>query len=256
MTLLSLSGLSADLGGRSVLDGVSLAVGGGEFIGLIGPNGAGKSTLLRAVLGLVPSRGAVEIAGRPAAALPARERAKIVSYLPQERDIAWAVTVERVVMLGRAPHVAPFAGPGARDRKAVERAIAHMDVAALAGRPANELSGGEKARVLIARALAQEAPLMLADEPTAGLDPAHQIALMRALQGVTREGGSVVACLHDLGLAARWCSRLILLDAGRLVADGKPTEVLTAQRLRDVYGVTAYLGEAADGPVVQPLDLA
>jgi len=256
VSLLALSALSADLGGRPVLDRVSFTVGGGEFVGLIGPNGAGKSTLLRAVLGLVPSRGAVEVAGRPAAQMSAAERACIVSYLPQEREIAWAVTVERVVMLGRAPHIAPFAGPGARDREAVARAIAHMDIGGLAGRPANALSGGEKARVLIARALAQEAPLMLADEPTAGLDPAHQIALMRALQGVAREGGSVVACLHDLGLAARWCSRLLLIDGGRLVADGTPAEVLTAARLRDVYGVTAYLGEAAGGPVVQPLDLA
>ena len=256
MSLLALSALSADLGGRPVLDGVSFTVGGGEFVGLIGPNGAGKSTLLRAVLGLVPSRGAVEVAGRPAAQMSAAERACIVSYLPQEREIAWAVTVERVVMLGRAPHIAPFAGPGARDREAVARAIAHMDIGGLAGRPANALSGGEKARVLIARALAQEAPLMLADEPTAGLDPAHQIGLMRLFGELAASGRGVVASLHDLGLAARWCSRLVLLDNGRIVADGRPGEVLTPQTLRAVYGVEAFFGEAGGAPVVHPLDLS
>ena len=254
MSLLDVSNLHADLGGGPVLNGVSLSIGEGEFVGLIGPNGAGKTTLLRAILGLTPSRGAVAIGGR--SGLSAGELARIVSYLPQEREIAWPVTVERLVALGRAPHLPAFAAPGEADRAAVTDAMRRMEVEDFARRPATALSGGEKARVLIARALAQQAPLMLADEPAAGLDPAHQIALMRVFAGLAREGGSVVACLHDLGLAARWCTRLVLMSGGRIVADGAPRAVLTAERLRATYHVEAFLAEHEGGPVVLPLDLA
>ena len=256
MTLLALSGLSAELGRKTVLRDVALTVKEGEFVGLIGPNGAGKSTLLRAVLGLTPSQGNIELGGRAAASMSASQRAKLVSYLPQEREIAWPVTVERLVGLGRAPHLPPFARPGAADEAAIREAMRRMDVETFADRRATELSGGEKARVLIARALAQEAPLMLADEPTAGLDPAHQITLMRVFAGLAGEGRSVIACLHDLGLAARWCSRLVLLADGAVVADGPPQDVLTAARLRDVYGIEAYLGKNGGGLIVHPLDLA
>ena len=254
MSRLTIRDLHAELGGKPVLNGVSFDVGEGEFVGLIGPNGAGKTTLLRALLGLTPSRGTVEIGGRNG--LSVREQARHVSYLPQEREIAWPVTVERLVALGRALHLPAFASPRARDLEAVADAMRRMEVEAFAQRPATELSGGEKARVLIARALAQEAPLLLADEPAAGLDPAHQIALMRVFAAVAQEGKSVVACLHDLGLAARWCTRLVLMDAGRVIADGAPRDVLTAERLRDTYNVTAFLTEDAGGPIVLPLDLA
>ena len=145
---------------------------------------------------------------------------------------------------------------GASTAHAVAEAMRRADVEAFANRPATHLSGGEKARVLIARALAQEAPLLLADEPTAGLDPAHQIGLMRVFADLVRDGGSVVVSLHELGLAARWCTRLILLDRGAIVADGAPAEVLTPRRLRDVYGIQAFLGEAGGGMLLQPLDLA
>ena len=256
MSLLAVSGLDASLGGKPVLHGVTCAVKPGEFVGLIGPNGAGKSTLLRAVLGLVPSRGAVTIAGRDAVAMPARERARHVAYLPQEREIAWAIPVAMLVSLGREPHRAPFAAAGDADRHAVDEAMRRMDVEAFRDRSATELSGGEKARVLIARALAQDAPLLLADEPAAGLDPAHQIGLMRIFAGLAAEGRGVVASMHELGLAARWCSRLVLLDRGRVVADGAPRAVLTPALLRSVYGVTAHIEEAADGLIVQPLDIA
>ena len=236
-----------------VLRGVSLEVGDGEFVGLIGPNGAGKTTLMRAAAGLLPSRGTLAISGRER--LSPGERAKLISYLPQEREIAWPVAVEKVVMLGRAPHLPAFAAPGPRDVAAIKAAMRRMEVDGFAKRSATELSGGEKARVLIARALAQEAPLLLADEPAAGLDPAHQIALMRVFAGLAHEGKSVVACLHDLGFAARWCTRLVLMHAGMIVADGSPREVLTPERLRTVYNITAFLGEYASGPLVLPLDL-
>jgi iron complex transport system ATP-binding protein len=256
VTLLSLRDLRAELGGRTVLDGVGLDIAPGEFVGLIGPNGAGKSTLLRAALSLTPSSGGISLAGRDARTMSARERALVASYLPQEREIAWSMTVERLVWLGRSPHRAAFTPLGPADTEVVERAFGLMEIDQFRSRSATALSGGEKARVLVARALAQDTPLLLADEPTAGLDPSHQIALMRILSDLARAGRGVVACLHDLGLAARWCTRLVLMNGGRLVADGAPTAVLTPERLRDVYNVQAYVAEHAGGPIVQPFDLA
>jgi iron complex transport system ATP-binding protein len=256
VTLLAIDQLHAALGGKPVLHGLSLAVQEGEFVGLIGPNGAGKSTLLRAALGLIPSTGKIAIAGKDAAFMPAKERAHHLAYLPQEREIGWPVSVEMLVSLGRAPHRPAFAGLDEADTEKIERAMRRMEVDAFRHRPATDLSGGEKARVLIARALAQDAPLLLADEPTAGLDPSHQITLMRLFAELAAECRGVVASLHDLGLAARWCTRLVLIDKGRIVADGPPREVLTAARLRSVYGVEAYLGETQGGMLVMPLDVA
>jgi len=253
VSLLSVSNLHVSLGGKPVLNGLSFAIQPGEFVGLIGPNGAGKSTLLRAALGLIPSQGGIAIDGRET--LSIRERAQRVAYLPQEREIAWAVSVEMLVSLGRTPHGSAFSRLTATDLEAIERAMRRMEVEAFRDSPATDLSGGEKARVLIARALAQDAPLLLADEPTAGLDPSHQIGLMRIFAELGLEGHAVVASMHDLGLAARWCSRLILLDHGVVVADGPPRTVLTAERLRSVYGVETYLGEAAGGMIIQPLDI-
>ncbi|WP_054312298.1 ABC transporter ATP-binding protein [Mesorhizobium sp. 1M-11] len=255
MNLLAVSNLSASLGRRRVLSDVSFTIGPSEFVGLIGPNGAGKSTLLKAALGLVASQGGISIAGRDAAMISARERASNIAYVAQEHEIAWAIPVEAVVALGRTPHRPGFAAASSADHAAVEQAMRRMEVDAFRDRAATDLSGGEKARVLIARALAQETPLLLADEPTAGLDPSHQITLMRLFASLTKQGRSVVASLHDLGLAARWCSRLILIDQGRIVADGPPDTVLTVESLGSVYGVDAYFGTAAGRPVIQPLDL-
>lgn len=256
MTLLSVSGLRVSLGGKPVLHGLSFVLREGEFVGLIGPNGAGKSTLLRASLGLLPAEGTVTIADRPSSSISARQWALHVAYLPQEREIGWPVSVETLVSLGRTARKRGFAGLDATDRARIGEAMARMEITDFRRRAASELSGGEKARVLIARALAQDAPLLLADEPTAGLDPAHQIALMSLFRELAAEGRGVVASLHDLGLAARWCSRLILVDRGLIVADGAPKEVLTAERLRTVYGVDAHLGETEDGGMlVVPLDV-
>jgi iron complex transport system ATP-binding protein len=255
VTLLSVNDLHASLGGKPVLKGLSFDIEAGEFVGLIGPNGAGKSTLLRTILGFVPHEGGVAIDGHNASAMNAKKRAGHVAYLPQERDIAWPVSVEMVVALGRFPHRPASASLSAEDTAIIEKAMRRMEVEPFRDRPATELSGGEKARVLIARALSQDARLLLADEPTAGLDPSHQITAMRTFGALAVEGRSVVASMHDLGLAARWCSRLILLDKGVIIADGPPREVLTADRLRSVYEIETYLGEAAGRPIVQPLDL-
>jgi iron complex transport system ATP-binding protein len=239
--LLELADLSVQRGGQQVLDTVSARVRPGEFIGLIGPNGAGKTSLLRAALGLLQASGHSSLA-----ALSPQRRALAVAWLPQAREIAWPMRVEAVVGLGRLAH-------GGRGAQAVERALQLMQLGALRSRSATELSGGEQARVLIARALAQEAPLVMADEPTAGLDPAAQIDLMRVFAGLAQQGCAVVASLHDLGLAARHCSRLWVMSQGRLVADGAPRDVLTPQLLAQVFHIKAHFAETPDGLVFQPL---
>jgi iron complex transport system ATP-binding protein len=247
MTLMALETLSVRRGPREVLGGVTLAVEEGEFVGLIGPNGAGKTTLLRAAMGLLPAEGRSSLA-----ALAPRARARAAAFLPQAREVAWPVSVEVLVALGRSPHLAA-GGLSEADRAAVGQAMARMGVTHLAGRPATELSGGELARVLIARVLAQETPLILADEPTAGLDPAAQIATMEVFGELAREGRGVLVALHDLGLAARHCTRLVALSGGRIAAEGRPEAVLAPGVLAEVFGIAAHFEAGADGPVFQPL---
>nr|WP_321508139.1 ABC transporter ATP-binding protein [uncultured Celeribacter sp.] len=250
MSLLSLTQMSITLRDRPVLRDVSLRIGPGEVVGLIGPNGAGKTTLMRAALGLVPATGESSLA-----ALSDVARARYVAWMPQAREIAWPVSVEDVVMLGRLPHRKAFQAPGAEDRRAVDDAIARMELEPLRHRIATRLSGGEQARVLIARALAQDTPLLMADEPVAGLDPAHQIATMKSFGALAQAGKSVLVSLHDLGLAVRHCTRLIMIGQGHLIADGTPQEVLNAERLADVFGISAWFQDTADGPVYQSLDV-
>lgn len=253
MNLLHVSDLHVLLGSKKVLDGIGFDVSGGEFIGLIGPNGAGKSTLLKSILGLIASNGEITLNGKPSEKLTAIHRARLAAYLPQEREIGWAISVERLVVLGRMPYKSAFAAADARDALIAEEAMKRMDVTAFRHRSALELSGGEKARVLIARAMAQQAPLLLADEPTAGLDPAHQIGLMQSFAGLVKDGSSVIASMHDLALAARWCTRLVLVHEGRIVADGTPDKVLTRDNLRRVFGVEVYLETTGEGLIVQPV---
>lgn len=242
--MLNLEDLTVRRGALTVVDGVCGAVGPGEFIGLLGPNGAGKTSLLRAALGLLPHAGTSSLA-----ALAPEARARAAAWLPQTREIAWGMSVEAVVRLGRLPH-GPLGGAAA-----VQIALERMGLVGARTRSAAALSGGEQARVLIARALAQEAPLLLADEPIAGLDPAAQIATMQVFADLARAGGAVVASLHDLGLAARHCTRLWVLGKGRLVADGSPREVLTPELLAEVFHIRAHFADTADGPVFQPLAL-
>ncbi|VDC31649.1 ABC transporter ATP-binding protein [Pseudogemmobacter humi] len=243
MTLLSLDNLTVRRGASAVVDGVGLKVAPGEFVGLIGPNGAGKTTLLRAALGFIPHEGASNLA-----ALSPAARARAVAFLPQGRDIAWPVSVADLVALGRAPWGA--ADPG---HPAVAGALSRMGLDGFHDRIATELSGGEQTRVLIARLLAQETPLILADEPGAGLDPEAQIRAMQVFADLAASGRAVVASIHDLGLAARHCTRLVMLERGRLAADGPPREVLTDALLARVFGIRAFHAETADGPVFQPV---
>ena len=232
MSLLSLDLLTVMRGGCPVVDGVTLEIGAGEVVGLIGPNGAGKTTMMRGALGLLAASG-----GSSLTALHARDRAKAAAWLPQAREIAWPVSVETLVSLGRSPYLAGGRKLSQADHVAVAQALEQMGLTAFARRDATALSGGEQARVLIARVLAQSTPLIMADEPVAGLDPAHQFSLMRVFSKLAQGGKSVLVSMHDLGLAAQHCTRLVMIHRGKLVADGTPREVLSDDRLRDVFQV-------------------
>lgn len=256
MSRLSLQNVTVQLGRRNVLDNISLDIGTGEFVGLLGPNGAGKSTLLRTIMQELAHQGHIAIDGRPVAGMTAAERALQLAYLPQARNIVWPISVAEVVALGRLPRSRPFASPTPADQTAVAEAMAQMDITALAARPATELSGGETARVLIARLLAQETPIVIADEPAAGLDPSHQIALVETFADLARSGRTVIASLHELPLAARWCRRIILIASGKVVADGAPAEVITGDNLSQTYGIEAMLTSDARGLIVAPTGLA
>ena len=243
MSLIEARGLTVALGGAKVLDGLDLAVGEGEIVGLIGPNGAGKTTLLKTLAGLLePSAGAVRLRGRTLAGIDRTTRARQLAYLGQGAEPQWPVDVRALVAMGRLPHLGPWRGPLPADREAVERAMADCAVAGFAGRPATALSGGERARVLLARALAGEPDLLLADEPTAGLDPAHQLDVMELLARLARARRSVVVVMHDLTLAVRFCDRLALLHGGTIAADGPGAAVLTPDRLASCYGIAAHRG--------------
>ncbi len=242
MVVIVLDRVSVRLGGHLAVDGVSATLDRG-LIGVLGPNGAGKSTLARAMLGLVAADGRIVVDG---------PLAKTIAYLPQGGAIHWPVTVRRLVGLGRMPYLGPLARMGAADLAAIERAMAAADVAHLADRDATTLSGGERARALLARALAAEARALLVDEPLAALDPAHALGVMALLRDAAAAGTLVIAVLHDLALAVRFCDRLLLMDRGRLVADGAPAAVLTPERIAEVYGIDAWVGEAGGVPVIVP----
>lgn len=243
------------LGGRRVLTSVDLSVEPGEIVAVIGANGAGKSTLLKAMAGLIaPAEGAVTLGGRNLADLDARARGREIAYLPQERTVHWPLTVRRLVALGRLPYRARVAGPSADDRDAVEDAMAAMDVVAFADRAVTELSGGERARVLLARALAQRPRFLVADEPTTGLDPAHGLTLFAQFVRMAAQGRAVIVALHDLSLAARYCHRALLLKDGRTLALGTARAVLTPQHLAQAYGVRATVTEIEGRPVVLPIE--
>lgn len=249
--------LNAKLSGRTVLHGIDLDIAPGAVVGLLGPNGAGKSTLIRALAGQISSEGVVGLGERLLASLSVAERGRLIAYLPQERTIGWPLSVEKVVGLGRLPWRAFGKGLSPDDRAICRAAMEEMDVAHLAARPATELSGGEQARVLAARAIAQDTPVLLADEPASGLDPAHQMTMMAALRRFAAgKGRAVLVSLHDLTLAARWCDRIVMLKDGRVAAEGTPAETMTAATLRTVFGITAWIDRDACGLVLAPTGLA
>jgi len=229
--------------GRAIVEEASLTLVPGEFVGLLGPNGAGKSTLLRALAGILPHEGEVLLGEEAARRLSSRQRARALAYLPQERLVEWDITVREVVALGRHPFQRRFAQLTPEDQAAIGAALEDVDAHHLATRPARVLSGGEKARVLLARALAVGAPLLLADEPMAGLDPFHQLHVMEILRARAHAGTGVLTVLHDMTLAARFLDRVVVMNCGHIVRSGPPAEVLDAALLEDVYAVTPLIGE-------------
>ena len=245
MSVWSLTGLSARRGSDLILDRVDLTVTAGEVLGVVGPNGAGKTSLLRAGLGLMPmSAGRALLGETPVGALRPDIRARLVGYLPQERRVAWNLVAEQVASLG-APDLPPLQALAvARER------LARVGVAHLAERGVLDMSGGERARVLLARLLATRAPLLVADEPVAGLDPDAQLLTLELLRAEAEHGAAVVVTLHDLSLAARACDRLLVLDHGRIVADGPPMEALSPAMLAQVFRLDGLLVQTEAGPVV------
>lgn len=251
---LALANVSASLGGRSVLAGAGLTLGRGEIVGVIGANGAGKSTLLRIAAGLlVPASGTVTLDGRAIATWDRRILGRRIAFLPQDRIVHWPLSVRAVVALGRLPHKTFSAAESREDAAAIDRAITETDIALLTDRTVADLSGGERARVLLARALAQDAQTLIADEPAAGLDPAHQLDLFERFKTMAAAGRSIVVALHDLAAAARYCDRLLLLSNGRQVALAPPRDVLVPALLQQAYGISAFVGDADGVPIVIPL---
>lgn len=232
-------GFSYD-GGPPVLHGVEVEVKEGEMVGLVGPNGSGKSTLLQVLAGLRrPRRGRVLLKGRDLAGLSRREAARWVTLVFQDTHVEFAFPVREVVAMGRYPHLGRFQAMGHQDREAVERALRLTALEQLADRPVNQLSGGERQRVHIARAVAQDTPVLLLDEPTSNLDLAHQIEVLELIRQSSREGRAVLASFHDLALATRSCDRLVMLAAGRVAATGSPEAVVTEEHLARHFGLRA-----------------
>ena len=237
---LSCSNLSFGYHKKTVIDEVSLEFKSGEFVGLIGPNGAGKSTLLKLLLGLnKPDMGNISLGKNSLNALSRNEIAKRVSFVPQDHSIDYAFNVEEMVAMGRTPYLGNYQTESKQDLEIIETALRRTDLFELNDRPADQLSGGERQRVFIARALAQQTNTLLLDEPTASLDLCHQLELMDLLCGLTCEGHLAIAAIHDLELASRYCSRLIMLSEGKVVADGLPNEVITPDNLRRYFSIEA-----------------
>ena len=255
---LELTDVGVRIGKAEILLGATASFEAGEFVVLLGPNGAGKSTLLKAVAGLLDARGRIEIGGRGLKSFSLADRARQMSYLPQGGDIHWPLSVRDIVRLGRLPYGAASGSMTAGDHAAVENAMSRCDVLRLGSRLANTLSGGERMRVLLARALAVQAPILLADEPLTSLDPAHQIDAMRLLSEEAARGRTVLAVIHDVALACRFATRIVAIQQGVIMADGRAEELLESGALSSLFGLDFEQAHTASGSstIVARLDSA
>jgi iron complex transport system ATP-binding protein len=252
--MLSLDGFGVTLDGVTIVNGVDLEVATGEWVTVIGPNGAGKSTLLRAVLGEYAHSGAARLGDLPLAGMKRRERARRVAGVAQYPVVPAGMTVLDYVLLGRTPHIPTLGRESAADLAVVRDVLARLDLDGFVGRELQTLSGGERQRVFLARALAQEAPLLLLDEPTSALDIGHQQEVLELIDALRQEAGlTVLATMHDLSAAGEYADRLVLMDGGRVVADGGPEQVLTEELLARHYRARVRIIPGEHGPLVVPV---
>ncbi len=239
---------------KTMLTNINLSFNEGEFVGLIGANGAGKSTLLQLLLGLLSAQtGKVLLAGREIKSIKRREIAKQLAFVPQSTELPFAFSVQQIVAMGRNPYLGPFELETATDKKLIEHAMQQTDIVHLQYRLVNTLSGGEKQRVIIARALAQQSSTILLDEPIASLDICHQLETLQLIQSLTRSSKTAISALHDLNLAARYCDRLILIGKQQdgtttIISDGTPKQVLTHENLKTYFSIQADINYQADKP--------
>jgi iron complex transport system ATP-binding protein len=252
--LLELADVAVRLGGREVLLGVSLEVRPGEVVALVGRNGAGKTTVGRVASGVwVPRRGRVSLGGRDLSAWSRRELARRVAVVPQQTTVPFPFRVADVVLMGRTPHLGPLSFEGREDAARAEEAMERLGIASLAERSVLELSGGERQLTMVARALCQDAELILLDEPTAFLDLKHRLEVLAVVKELAAQGRGALVVSHDLGLAARFCDRMAILAGGSVLAEGAPGRVLAPELMREGFGIEAELLTASDGsPVVVP----
>lgn len=254
--MISCRGLRVDLGKSTVIGGVDLSVEQGEWVAIVGPNGAGKTTLLHALSGLIPATGDVRVDGHDPARVARRVMSRTVALMPQRPVVPDGVSVRDLITLGRTPHLPRFGTETVHDRDVVDNLLDRLELRALASRAVTALSGGELQRVVLARALAQRPRVLLLDEPTSALDIGHQQQVLDLVQAMrASEGLTVVAAMHDLTLAGQYGRRIVMLDAGAVVADGTPAEVLTADRIGHVYGARVEVLDRPGGPVVLPIRL-
>ena len=255
-TTLKADGICVAFGKRQILHDVDATCNAGRVVAIIGPNGAGKSTLLRALAGLIDvSTGIVKLNGTDLREIETGDVARALAYLPQERRVHWPLAARAVVALGRLPHQGVMAHESRADSAEIATAMRVMDISNMAQRPVSKLSGGELARVLVARALAQDPEVLLADEPTAGLDPAHQLSLFKQFRLMAQSGRCVIIALHDLSMAARFCDEILLLKGGRCLVQGNTAVVLTRDNLAQAYGIDVRLSQVDGEPVILPFEV-
>ncbi len=251
--MIELHDVSVRFGPVEAVHELSFSLDGGGWVALIGPNGAGKTSALRALAGLVPYDGAISLDGSDARTLGRRARARLVAFVPQKPETPPELTVAEYVLLGRTPHMSYLGGEGRRDRAAAARALQRLELDDFAGRSLGSLSGGELQRAVLARALAQEAPILLLDEPTTALDLGRQQLVLELVDALRRDGLTVVTTMHDLTLAGQYAERLVLLNGGSVVAAGPAPDVLSASNVAAHYGASVRVVEDGDGVFVLPV---